>query len=626
MAQVDLKSVRKSFGPVRVIDGLNLHIPDGAFTVFVGPSGCGKSTLLRLIAGLEELSGGDIEIGARNVNKAGPIERGVAMVFQNYALYPHMTVEQNIGFSLRMARVAWAEIVDRVAAAARSLQVGELLRRKPAQLSGGQRQRVAIGRAIVRDPEVFLFDEPLSNLDAELRVSMRVEIAKLHQQLGATMIYVTHDQTEAMTLADQIVVMRAGNIEQVGSPQQLYEDPDNLFVAGFIGSPRMNFMKAALSGGAAALAAGARLPAPGLADAADVLVGLRPEHFVVGAPAEPAFDFKVDVVEYLGGTRYLHGAATSGETLVVEARDALQVRPGDIVRIGAPAGRALLFAASGARLRAGRMTAADLSLWRREPAREWTEAYPLGNGRLGAMVFGGIAREQLQINEATLWTGGPYEPINPEALPHLDEIRRLIFEGRYAEAEALANRHAMARPLLQMSYQPACDLWLDFAHDEATDYSCRLDLDRALTTVSYVAGGVRFVREAFISPLDQVLVLRVRADRPGALSASVRLSQRTARQGPRDRARRPQLCRNQPSGPRNRRSAALCRSGQGAAPRRAPRRAIRSAERRRRGRTACPSRRGHQLQAFRRCRRRSRRACGRAARRRGEQSPSPHCR
>ncbi len=220
MAQVELKSVHKTFGPVRVIDALNLVIPDGAFTVFVGPSGCGKSTLLRLIAGLEELTGGDIEIGGRNVNKAGPIERGVAMVFQNYALYPHMTVEQNIGFSLRMARVAWAEIVERVASAARSLQVGELLHRKPAQLSGGQRQRVAIGRAIVRDPEVFLFDEPLSNLDAELRVSMRVEIAKLHQHLGATMIYVTHDQTEAMTLADQIVVMRAGNIEQVGSPQR----------------------------------------------------------------------------------------------------------------------------------------------------------------------------------------------------------------------------------------------------------------------------------------------------------------------------------------------------------------------------------------------------------------------
>ena len=352
MAQVDLKKVSKSFGAVDVIEGLDLSIPDGAFTVFVGPSGCGKSTLLRLIAGLEELTGGDIEIGGRNINKADPIERGVAMVFQNYALYPHMTVEQNISFSLRMARVGKAEIAERVAAAARALQVEELLKRKPAQLSGGQRQRVAIGRAIVRDPEVFLFDEPLSNLDAELRVSMRVEIAKLHQQIGATMIYVTHDQTEAMTLADQIVVMRAGRIEQVGTPQQLYEDPDNLFVAGFIGSPRMNFLKAGLAGGTATLAAGGSLPTAGIADDADMLVGLRPEHFVVGEPAELSFDFHVDVVENLGGTRYLYGATTSGESLIVEARDGVTIKPGSQIRIGAPTSRALLFDTSGTRLRA----------------------------------------------------------------------------------------------------------------------------------------------------------------------------------------------------------------------------------------------------------------------------------
>jgi lactose/L-arabinose transport system ATP-binding protein len=351
MAQVDLKNVGKSFGAVRVIERLDLSIPDGAFTVFVGPSGCGKSTLLRLIAGLEELSNGDIEIGGRNVNKADPIERGVAMVFQNYALYPHMTVEQNISFSLRMARASKAEIAARVAAAARALQVDELLKRKPAQLSGGQRQRVAIGRAIVRDPEVFLFDEPLSNLDAELRVSMRVEIAKLHQQIGATMIYVTHDQTEAMTLADQIVVMRAGRIEQMGAPQQLYEDPDNLFVAGFIGSPRMNFLKAKLAGSTARLAAGGTLEAPGLAIGAEVLVGLRPEHFVVDGSADLTFDFHVDVVENLGGTRYLYGATTSGETLVVEARDGASIRPGADVRIGAPKARALLFDPAGARLR-----------------------------------------------------------------------------------------------------------------------------------------------------------------------------------------------------------------------------------------------------------------------------------
>jgi lactose/L-arabinose transport system ATP-binding protein len=352
MAEVDLKNVSKSFGAVRVIEGLNLSIPDGAFTVFVGPSGCGKSTLLRLIAGLEDLTGGDIEIGGRNVNKADPIERGVAMVFQNYALYPHMTVEQNISFSLRMARVGKAEIAERVADAARTLQVEELLHRKPAQLSGGQRQRVAIGRAIVRDPEVFLFDEPLSNLDAELRVSMRVEIAKLHQHIGATMIYVTHDQTEAMTLADQIVVMRAGKIEQMGVPQELYEDPDNLFVAGFIGSPRMNFLQAKLTGGTAKLAAGGALSAPGIADTANLLVGLRPEHFVVDEPADLIFDFHVDVVENLGGTRYLYGTASSGEPLIVEARDGLTIKSGADIRIGATKSRALLFEASGARLRA----------------------------------------------------------------------------------------------------------------------------------------------------------------------------------------------------------------------------------------------------------------------------------
>ena len=351
MASVNLKDVSKAFGAVQVIEGLNLGIEDGAFTVFVGPSGCGKSTLLRLIAGLEELTGGAVEIGGRNVNKADPIERGVAMVFQNYALYPHMTVEQNIGFSLKMARVHKAEITERVAAAARTLQVDELLKRRPAQLSGGQRQRVAIGRAIVRQPEVFLFDEPLSNLDAELRVSMRVEIAKLHQQLGATMIYVTHDQTEAMTLADQIVVMRSGRIEQVGQPDQLYEDPDNLFVAGFIGSPRMNFLKAKLADGKASLDAGGSVAARGLDTGGDILVGLRPEHFVTSESADLVFDFHVDVVEYLGGTRYLYGTAKSGEALIIEAREDHSIKAGANVKIGAPATRALLFDPAGARLR-----------------------------------------------------------------------------------------------------------------------------------------------------------------------------------------------------------------------------------------------------------------------------------
>ncbi len=260
MAGVELVNVSKSYGAVDVIAGLNLAVVDGTFTVFVGPSGCGKSTLLRMVAGLEPITDGEVRIDGRRVNDADPIERGVAMVFQNYALYPHMTVEKNIGFSLRMAGIAKPEIAARVAEVARTLQVEDLLERKPAQLSGGQRQRVAIGRAIVRDPKVFLFDEPLSNLDAELRVSMRVEIAKLHQQLGATMIYVTHDQTEAMTLADSIVVLRGGKVEQVGSPEALYEDPISMFVAGFIGSPRMNFLRGKVGGKRARSRRGYRRP------------------------------------------------------------------------------------------------------------------------------------------------------------------------------------------------------------------------------------------------------------------------------------------------------------------------------------------------------------------------------
>ena len=259
MASVTLENVGKAYGNVEVIENLSLTVEDGTFTVFVGPSGCGKSTLLRMIAGLEPITRGNLMIDGRRMNDADPIERGVAMVFQNYALYPHMTVEKNIGFSLRMAGLSKADIAERVATAARTLQIEPLLKRKPGQLSGGQRQRVAIGRAIVRDPEVFLFDEPLSNLDAELRVSMRVEIAKLHHKLGSTMIYVTHDQTEAMTLADKIVVMREGKIEQAGTPEDLYDNPDTLFVAGFIGSPRMNFLRAVLDQGGVALEAGPRL-------------------------------------------------------------------------------------------------------------------------------------------------------------------------------------------------------------------------------------------------------------------------------------------------------------------------------------------------------------------------------
>ncbi|HEV7719493.1 MAG TPA: ABC transporter ATP-binding protein [Arsenicitalea sp.] len=359
MAAVELQNVSKSYGAVRVIEALDLAIEDGGFTVFVGPSGCGKSTLLRMIAGLEDLTGGEVHIGGRDVSRADPIERGVAMVFQNYALYPHMTVEQNIGFSLRMAKLKKAEIADRVRAAAESLRIEPLLKRRPAQLSGGQRQRVAIGRAIVRDPEVFLFDEPLSNLDAELRVSMRIEIAKLHQALGATMIYVTHDQTEAMTLADKIVVMRAGKIEQAGSPDELYRNPDNLFVAGFIGSPRMNFFGARLVAGdggqrvqfgnGPSFSAGRFATNPGKA----VQVGIRPEHFVAPEGADCVLDVKVDVVENLGGTRYIYGTLASGESVVAEDRSETNFRNGEAIRLGFNASRALLFSEEGQRLRAG---------------------------------------------------------------------------------------------------------------------------------------------------------------------------------------------------------------------------------------------------------------------------------
>ena len=248
MSELTLAGVTKSFGGVDVIKGVDLAIETGEFVVFVGPSGCGKSTLLRMIAGLESVSGGTISIGGREVTDEEPYDRGIAMVFQSYALYPHMTVAQNMGFALRLAGVPPAERRAAVEKAARVLQIEPLLDRKPAQLSGGQRQRVAIGRAIVREPRVFLFDEPLSNLDAELRVQMRIEIARLHQALAATMIYVTHDQTEAMTLADRIVVLRAGRVEQVGRPTDLYDDPDNTFVAGFIGSPRMNILPAQATG------------------------------------------------------------------------------------------------------------------------------------------------------------------------------------------------------------------------------------------------------------------------------------------------------------------------------------------------------------------------------------------
>ncbi len=323
MSGVQLEQAIKRYGQTQVIHGVDLQINDGEFCVFVGPSGCGKSTLLRMIAGLEETSDGVIQIGGRDVTHADPANRGVAMVFQTYALYPHMTVEDNMGFGLKMNGVPKDEIDRKVGEASKVLKLDQYLKRKPAALSGGQRQRVAIGRSIVRGPEVFLFDEPLSNLDAELRVDMRVEIARLHKEIGATMIYVTHDQVEAMTLADKIVVLRAGKIEQVGAPMHLYKDPDNKFVAGFIGSPSMNFVDGTVVDGGVQVPAlsntviptPVNLPAAGSA----VIVGLRPQEMGVAEKADG--DIKLELRERLGGVAFDYLRCSTGERLIVESRD-----------------------------------------------------------------------------------------------------------------------------------------------------------------------------------------------------------------------------------------------------------------------------------------------------------------
>ncbi|RMH43778.1 MAG: sn-glycerol-3-phosphate ABC transporter ATP-binding protein UgpC [Alphaproteobacteria bacterium] len=352
MSGVALKRVVKRYGPVEVIHGVDLDIEDGEFVVFVGPSGCGKSTLLRMIAGLEETTAGTIEIGGRDVTAEDPARRGVAMVFQTYALYPHMTVEENMGFGLRMNGVPRDVIHQKVAEAARILKLEPYLKRKPKALSGGQRQRVAIGRAIVRGPEVFLFDEPLSNLDAELRVEMRVEIARLHKEIGATMVYVTHDQVEAMTLADKIVVLNAGNIEQVGAPMDLYDDPDNKFVAGFIGSPSMNFVAARPAEGGVLAPALSPAPLPsGVAlpgGEAALEVGVRPQHLAL----DPAGDtHRVELTEALGGVSYVHVTAPTGERLIVETRDRVPLAEGATVGLRLSPEHAFVFDAAGKRLR-----------------------------------------------------------------------------------------------------------------------------------------------------------------------------------------------------------------------------------------------------------------------------------
>ncbi len=335
MASVNVVDVRKSFGPVEVLHGVNVDIQDGQFVVLVGPSGCGKSTLLRMIAGLENITSGDISIGDRVVNNVHPKERDIAMVFQNYALYPHMTVARNMGFSLKLRGSDRATIDERVNRAAEILGLGQLLDRYPRQLSGGQRQRVAMGRAIVRDPQVFLFDEPLSNLDAKLRVQMRTEIKELHQRLRTTTVYVTHDQIEAMTMADRIVVMNSGNVEQIGAPLELYDDPHNMFVAGFIGSPAMNFIPGTitLSGSPGVTTAdGVSLP---LADAQPggegrpVIYGVRPEYLEL---ADDGVAAEVIVIEPTGSETQLF-VRLAGQEVVAVFRERHDLKPGQTVRL-----------------------------------------------------------------------------------------------------------------------------------------------------------------------------------------------------------------------------------------------------------------------------------------------------
>lgn len=356
MADVTLRNITKTFGSTRILQGIDLAIRDGEFMVFVGPSGCGKSTLLRVIAGLEEITGGELLIGGKLVNQVPPAERGIAMVFQSYALYPHMNLYDNMAFGLKLAKVPKAEIDQAVLQAARILHIEHLLQRKPKDLSGGQRQRVAIGRAIVRKPEVFLFDEPLSNLDASLRVRMRYEFARLHEELKTTMVYVTHDQVEAMTLADRIVVLSAGRIEQVGTPLELYEHPDNLFVAGFIGSPRMNFIDAEIVSADVGhalvrVADGTLIRCHVSAEAARagdrVSLGVRPEHFRLGG-TDNLLQAKVTFVESLGSTTHAYCAFPGMEEALTCALDGqTRLQNGAPLTLGVMADGCYLFDANG---------------------------------------------------------------------------------------------------------------------------------------------------------------------------------------------------------------------------------------------------------------------------------------
>ena len=372
MATVTLRGVRKSFGGMEIIHGVDLDIDDNELTVFVGPSGCGKSTLLRLIAGLEDITSGEMTIDGVRVNDLPPKERGISMVFQSYALYPHMSVYDNMAFGLKLANGSKDAIDAKVREAARILQIENLLTRKPRELSGGQRQRVAIGRAIVREPKVFLFDEPLSNLDAALRVQMRIELAKLKEDLSATMVYVTHDQVEAMTLANKIVVLRAGHVEQVGSPLELYHHPRNLFVAGFIGSPKMNFLETVASdigrdSATVKVPGGGTMTVPartaGMAPGAKVTLGVRPEHLVPGEEGDAVMEGRVFVVERLGGETYCHVRVDGGQSVVIRTDGDSPVNPGEQVRIGVPAAHCHLFDRDGIALdRVERHPLADLDM------------------------------------------------------------------------------------------------------------------------------------------------------------------------------------------------------------------------------------------------------------------------
>jgi ABC-type sugar transport system ATPase subunit len=359
MASVQLRNIVKQFGKTEVIHGISLEVEDGSLVVFVGPSGCGKSTLLRIIAGLEPMTEGEVWIGGRNMNEVDPAQRGIAMVFQSYALYPHMSVEENMGFGLRMAGRPKQEIRARVARAAEILQLTSYLRRRPKELSGGQRQRVAIGRAIVREPDVFLFDEPLSNLDAELRVQMRIELSKLHSSLQATMIYVTHDQLEAMTLADRIVVLNEGQIEQIGTPMQLYSQPANLFVAGFIGSPKMNFLQVGvrtLNQSRAVIqsqdffARDVDLPVtnPEFTRVGEtVMFGVRPEHLRIVPKGQGKGRLTIEVVEILGDTTLVHGLTPADNRVTIALKGFNDLRHADSVEFDFDPTDAHLFGSDG---------------------------------------------------------------------------------------------------------------------------------------------------------------------------------------------------------------------------------------------------------------------------------------